>query len=123
MSRVTFQILAIVTFAILLFIGWDFSQRITLMARRQQAEQDLDQRTAQAQATQTALKEVKQRVQSDDYIEWYVRTHWHYLRDNESLVVPQITPAPASASNSAAPVFAVPQTNWFQEFWQFLVGP
>src|SRR5512138_2173291 len=102
MSRISIQIVGIVVFAVLLFIGWDFSQRITLTLRLRQTEQDLDQRIAQAQATRTALQEQKKRALTDAFVEDWVRRKMHYIRDGETLVIPQVTPAPT------APLAALP---------------
>lgn len=124
MSRMTLQVVAIVGFAFLLFVGWDFSQRITLMVRRQQLEQEYDQRIAHAQATHSALEALKQAVQTDQYVEDKARRDYHYVRPGENLVIPQITPA-APAPNVAlpSPVTAAPRTNWWQDLLDFLFGP
>ena len=66
--------------------------------RLRQTEQDLDQRIAQAQATRTALQVQKNRALTDAFVEDWVRRKMHYIRDGETLVIPQITPAPTPPS-------------------------
>ena len=128
MSRISIQIVGIVIIAVLLFIGWDFSQRITLTLRLRQTEQDLDQRIAQAQATRTALQEQKKRALTDAFVEDWVRRKMHYIRDGETLVIPQVTPAPTAppaalpAQGDGNPSDAPPST-WWQELLEFLFGP
>lgn len=128
MSRLVTQVAAIVVFAFLLFVGWDFSQRITLMVRRDQMEQSLDRRLAQAQATHSALDAKKLFVNTDQFVEDKVRREEHYVRDGESVVMTQVTPAaPASgtAAGASTPVSApsAPQNNWWQDLLDFLFGP
>ncbi len=121
-SRVSFQIFAIIVFALIVFIGWDFSQRVTVMARRQQMEQALDREIIQAQATHTALEEKKKFVQTDQYVEDKVRKDEHYVRDGESIVQFQVTPA-ATPMPSAPSSTPAPQTNPWQDLLDFLFGP
>jgi cell division protein FtsB len=128
MSRISIQVVGIIVLVLLLFIGWDFSQRLTLMARLRQNEQELDQRLAQAQATRTALQEQKNRALTDAFVEDWVRRKMHYIRDGETLVIPQITPAPIPPS-AALPAQGdgnpsdAPPSNWWQELIEFLFGP
>lgn len=130
MSRWVTQVAAIVLFAFLLFVGWDFSQRITLMVRRDQVEQGLDRQITKAQATHTALESQKQLVNTDQFVEDKVRRDEHYVRDGESVVMTQVTPAaPASGSPSdtapgaPSPASSAPQSNWWQDLLDFLFGP
>ncbi len=128
MSRLVTQVAAVVVFAFLLFVGWDFSQRLTLMVRRDQMEQSLDQRIAQAQATHSALEAQKQFVNTDQFVEDKVRRDEHYVRDGESVVMTQVTPAaPASGTAPGAPAPdsapSAPQSNWWQDLLDFLFGP
>ena len=128
MSRISIQVVGIIVLVLLLFIGWDFSQRLTLTARLRQNEQELDQRLAQAQATRTALQEQKNRALTDAFVEDWVRRKMHYVRDGETLVIPQITPAPTPppaaipARGDGNPSDA-PSSNWWQELIEFLFGP
>jgi hypothetical protein len=113
------QVLGILAFTLALFIVWDFSQRVVTTLRLAQSEQELDQRVAQAQATRTALIEQKKRVQTNAFAEDYVRRNWHWARDGETVVIPQVTPAtPKSATSTTPP----PQTTWWQDLLEFLFG-
>lgn len=128
MSRISIQIVGIILFAFLLFISWDFGQRIMLSMRVRQNEQELDQQIAQAEATRAALQEQKKRAMTDAFVEDWVRRKQHYVRDGEILVIPQITPAP-SPSPVAIPAPSdgntgdAPQSNWWQDLLEFLFGP
>ncbi len=128
MSRLVTQIATVVVFAFLLFVVWDFSQRLALMVRRDQIEQSLDGQIAEAQATHTALETQKQVVDTNQFVEDTVRREEHYVRDGESVVVTSVTPAPSAVPAAPAPVPAssVPQrdwSTWWQDLLDFLFGP
>ncbi len=128
MSRLVTQIATVVVFAFLLFAVWDFSQRLTLMVRRDQMEQSLDAQVAEAQATHTALEAQKQFVTTDQFVEGKVRRDEHYVRDGESVVMTSVTPAAPAAAAAPAPVSAPsgPQrdwSTWWQDLLDFLFGP
>ncbi len=128
MSRLVTQVAAIVIFAFLLFVAWDFSQRVTLMVRRDQMEQTLDRQIAQAQATHTALESQSKLVNTDQFVEDKVRREEHYVRDGESVVATSVTPAPSAAPAAPVPVPApsAPQrdwSTWWQDLLDFLFGP
>ena len=56
MSRVSFQVVAILIFAATLFFLWDFSQRVVTNVRLAQTERQLEQQVAQEQAKNIALR-------------------------------------------------------------------
>ncbi len=122
MSRVSFQVLAILIFTATLFFLWDFSQRVVTNVRLAQAEQQLEQRVAQEQAKNTALRELKRRAQTDAYAEEYVRRNWHWARSEDTVVIPQITPAPTPIVSAPAPT-PPPAKAWWQDWLDFLFGP
>jgi cell division protein FtsB len=129
MSRLPLQIAAIFGVTILLFVGWDFSQRIMVTVRSQQAEQQLDREIARAQATQAALLAQKQYAQTDAFVEERARNN-NYVRDGETLVHPLITPVPAAPTASAPAAMPTPTpgaveqvSGFFQNLFEFLFGP
>lgn len=122
MPRVSFQVFGIVAFALILFVGWDFTQRIMLTVRLNQTEQTYDQQLTQAEATHAALIDEKKRVQTDAYIEDKVRREKHYVRDGEILVIPQITLAPAANAATPTPTPAPPGNAW-QDLLDLIFGP
>jgi cell division protein FtsB len=120
MSRVPFQVLAILVFALTLFFVLDLSQRVVTNMRLAQTEQQLEQQVASAQATRDALAAKKARVSSPDFAESEARTKWYWIRDGETLVVTRVTPAPTPAPSTPAPK---PATAWWQSLIEFLFGP
>jgi cell division protein FtsB len=122
MSRVSFQIAAIVFFTFTLFFVWDFSQRILTNVRLAQTEQRLEQQVGKADATHAALVEIKKNVQTDAYIEEKVRRDWRWAREGDKVIVPQITPAPTAAPNVAQPA-PLPEKPWWEDWFDFLFGP
>ncbi|MDE3087919.1 MAG: hypothetical protein KGJ80_00850 [Chloroflexota bacterium] len=120
MPRLSIQLAAIVLSAFALYFVWDFSQRVVTSVRLTQDVQQSEQDVAHAQATQVALQNKKKLVQSNDYVETTVRK-WHWLRDGETLAIPQITPAPTPRVNAPLPPPA-PETPWWQQILNFLFG-
>ena len=129
MSRISLQVFGIVAFALVVFVGWDFSQRVAMTVRSQQMEQAVDQELAQAAATRAALTELKKQIQTDAYVEDWARPR-NYVRDGETLVHPLVTPSapqPAITAPSAPP--PAPTSPWqhfsdfFQNLFEFLFGP
>jgi cell division protein FtsB len=121
MSRVFMQLLGIFALAVALFVAWDFSQRVGTLARLRQSEEVLNRRVAAAEATHTALVAQKKRVQGNAAVEEFVRRNWHWARDGDTVVIPQITPAPTP---TPAPLSSSSQqTSWWQGVLDFLFGP
>jgi cell division protein FtsB len=123
MSRLPIQVLAILVFALTLFFIWDFSQRVVTNIHLAQAEQDLEGRVAQADATRAALIAEKTRVASPDYAEQIARSKWHWARDGETLVVTQVTPVAPTPVPSAPSSTPKPEIPWWQQLFDFLFGP
>jgi hypothetical protein len=122
MSRVSFQVIAIVIFAATLFFLWDFSQRVITNVRLAQTEKMYEQRAAREETKNNALREQKQRVQTDAYVEGYVRENWHYALPGDNVVIPQATPAPTPSVSAPAPT-PPPAKAWWQDLFDFLFGP
>lgn len=122
MSRVSFQVAAIIIFAATLFFIWDFSQRIVTNARIAQNEKRLERQVAQAEATHSALVERKQYVQSDAFVEEKVRTDWRWAREGDTVVIAQKTLAPTPVPSAPQPT-PIPEKPWWQDVLDFLFGP
>jgi len=123
MSRLPIQVFAILVFALTLFFLWDFSQRVVTNIHLAQTEQDLESKVAQAQATNAALMAEKTRVASPDYAEQVARSKWHWVRDGETLVVTQVTPAAPTPAPSILSSTPAPEIPWWQQLFDFLFGP
>lgn len=122
MSRISFQVVAILIFAATLFFLWDFSQRVVTNVRLAQTEKLSEQRVAQEESKNTALREQKQRVQTDAFADWYARHYWRWALPGDHLVVPQTTPAPTPNVNAPVPT-PPPAKAWWQDWLDFLFGP
>ncbi|MBM3127137.1 MAG: hypothetical protein FJ009_00700 [Chloroflexi bacterium] len=122
MFRVSFQAVAILIFAATLFFLWDFSQRVITNVRLAQTEKVYEQGVATEEARNKALREQKQRVQTDAYADWYARHHWRWALPGDTVVVPQKTPAPTPNVSAPAPT-PPPAKAWWQDLLDFLFGP
>lgn len=123
MSRLPIQGLAIFVFALALFFIWDFSQRVVTNVHLAQAEQALASQAAQAQATNAALVAEKTRVASPAYAEQFARTKWRWVREGDTLVVTQVTPAAPTPTPRASSAASAPEIPWWQQLIDFLFGP
>ncbi len=121
MPRVSVQLLAILAFTIILFIAWDFSQRVMLTFRLNQAEEELDQRLTEAQAVRDQLRQRRQYVQTDQFVEEEIRRR-HWARDGETIMIPLITPPPPPPVVVPTPV-PTPGPPVWDELYNFLFGP
>ena len=82
----------------------------------------MEQALARAKAKQAALIDLKRRVQSPEFVEDYVRRNWNWVREGDTLIKPQITPAPTPII-SAPPPPPPPEPPWWQQVFDFLFGP
>jgi cell division protein FtsB len=123
MPRSWIQILAIVVFAVAIFVIWDFSQRVLTSVRLSQAEQALEIQVAREQATKNNLVDKRKQVQSDAYVEAYVRSKWHWVKDGDKIAIPQITLAPAPLIPFMPAPAPTPEPSTLQRVWDFLFGP
>ncbi len=122
MSRVSFQVAAILLFIVTIFFLWDFSQRVITNVRLAQIEKTYEQAVAQEEQRNRDLRERKQFVQTDGYADWYARHYWHWASPNDIVVIPQIPPTPTPNRNTPTPA-PVPTKTWQQELFDFLFGP
>ncbi len=121
MSRVSVRLLAILAFTFVLFIAWDFSQRVVTTFRLSQAEQELDMRLNEAEAAREQLRLRRQFVQTDQFIEQEIRRR-HWARDGETIMIPLITPPPPPPIVVPTPV-PTPGTPLWEDVANFLFGP
>jgi len=117
MSRLPNQMFILVVFALTLFFIFDFSQRLD------QTKIQLERQVTQAQATRDALAAKRTHVSSPEYVESFVRTQWHWVRDGETLVLTQITPAAAPPASPVPAPTPMPEIPWWQNLFEFLFGP
>jgi hypothetical protein len=123
MPRSWIQIFAIIVFALAIFVIWDFSQRMVTSVRLSQAEQTLDSQVAREQAIKNDLLDKRKQVQSDAFVEAYVRSKWHWVKDGDKIAIPQITPAPAPILPIMPAPAPTPEPSTLQRIWDFLFGP
>jgi hypothetical protein len=118
------QLLAIIVVAVALFFAWDFGQRLfeTMQLAQDDASADLQLRAEEQ--TNAQLTQLKQDVSTDDWIERYVRSKWHWTRANETIFVPAATPVPVATPTPARPTAPPPPPKAFWEYWlEALFGP
>lgn len=108
--------------ALVLFFAWDFSQRIGTNLRLNQSEQDLQVRVANAEATHMVLVARKARVETDQFVEDYVRRNWHWVREGETIVIIQPSPTPPAPTPTPVPT-PIPPSDWWQDLSRLLFGP
>lgn len=99
MSRIKTQWILILLAALALFLFWDFAQRSLTFARLSDIERQDQAQLAIAQATQTALVEKKDIVQSDAYVEKTARS-WGWVQPGDTLVRISTTPTPIPSGES-----------------------
>ena len=117
------QFFAIIVVAVVLFLGWDFGRRLLDTVQLTQADALADQQLRAELDTNAKLKQLKADVGTDDWIEQYVRTNWHWTRENETIFVPAATPV-ATPAPPPAPVPSAPPPKPFWEQWiDELFGP
>jgi cell division protein FtsB len=123
MSRVPFQVIAVLAFALTLFFVWDLSQRIVTNVQLTQTEQQLERAVASAKATRDALAARKAYVASPDFAEEEARKKWNWIRDGETLVITQITPAPTPPPSAPVAPTPKPEIPWWQSWIDLIFGP
>lgn len=122
MSRVSFQVIAILIFVATVFFLWDYSQRVINNVRLAQIEKAYEQAVSQEELRNLELRRRKQEVQTDAYADWYVRHYWRWALPGDTVVVPQIPPTPTPHRQTPTPT-PIPTKTWQQEWFDFLFGP
>ena len=120
MPRLSVQLLTIVVFAFTLYFIWDFSQRVVTSIHLDQTAEQAQLAVDHAQATQAALIEKRKLVASPQYVETVARS-WHWAKENEKVVIPEITPAPTPTVSLPTPT-PTPVPSWWQQIGDFLFG-
>jgi hypothetical protein len=112
----------IVLLTIGVFVVVNLASRVYDTYRVVQAELQVNKELIAAQAETAILEALKLIVQTDAWIEKYVRTCWHWTRANETLVMPRDGPPPNC--DIVAAITAARDTKAFQTepapraFWQ-----
>ncbi len=118
------QIIVIIVAVVALFLAWDFGRRIVDTLSLAQAEARTDQQLRDAQDTNVKLKDLKTSINTESWVEKYVRTNWHWTRENETIFVPAATPIPSPTPVPKIPAPATPPPKPFWEEWlDALFGP
>jgi cell division protein FtsB len=118
------QLLAIIVIAVAVFLAWDFGRRLLDTMKLAQADAAAEQQLRQEEQTNSELTQLKQDVSTDDWVERYVRSKWHWTKDNETIFVPEVTPVPEAIPTPARPPAPTPPPKAFWEYWlEALFGP
>jgi cell division protein FtsB len=118
------QVVAIVVVAVAVFLAWDFGRRLLDTMRLAQAAAAADQQLSDEEQVHAQLTQLRGDISTDDWIEKYVRTKWHWTRDNETIFVPVATPAPAPTLTPTHPATPTPPPKAVWEYWlEALFGP
>jgi hypothetical protein len=111
------QFLAIIAVAVVIFIAWDFGQRVLQTMRLAELDAQAGQELHAQEKIHADLQKLKDYVGTDAYVEQYAREKWHWQGSNETLFVPIATPVP-----TPTPVpTVVPPTPAPKSFWQDLL--
>lgn len=122
MSRVSFQVIAILVFAVTVVFLWDYSQRVLANVRLAQIEREYESKVKQEEQRNQELRARKQWVQTDTFADWYARHHWHWASPNDTVAIPQFPPTPTPPRLTPTPT-PLPTKTWQQEWLDFLFGP
>ncbi len=130
MSRSAIQLILILAFTVAAFMLFNFGVRYLNSQRLSQQEQTLQVKVIEARATQTALIERKQYVQTDTFIEKYVRENWHWGKPDDKIVLPHSTPASSvphkgevTSPNKGETTSPLPPENsWWQNLLNLILG-
>lgn len=118
------QLLAIIVIAVAVFLAWDFGRRLLETMTLSQGDATADQQLREEEQVHAQLTQLKQDVSTDDWVERYVRSKWHWTRDNETIFVPVATPAAAATPAPTHPTAPPPPPKAFWEDWlETLFGP
>ncbi|MBI4675087.1 MAG: septum formation initiator family protein [Chloroflexi bacterium] len=116
------QFIVIIAIAVALILSWDFSRRILETVQLVQQVQAADRELAQAEAVNAKLRELKQDVTNDEWVEKTARARLHYSKDGETLFIPAATPV-APAAPAPVVVTSPPQRTFWQDILEALFGP
>jgi cell division protein FtsB len=118
------QVLAIVVVAVAVFLAWDFGRRLLDTMKLAQAASAADRQLQDEEQVHAQLTQLKGDISTDDWIEKYVRSKWHWTRDNETIFVPVATPALEPTVVPVHPATPPPPPKAFWEYWlEALFGP
>ncbi len=116
------QFIVIIAIAVALILSWDFSRRILETIQLAQQVQAAERELAQATAVNAKLKQLKQDVTKDEWVEKTARARLHYAQANETLFIPAATP-PAPAAPAPIVLPPPPTRSIWQDILQALFGP
>lgn len=117
------QFLIIIGIAVVFFFAWDLGRRVYETMELVQADALAELQLRVESETNTQLKDLSKKVTTDSWLERFVRSYWHWTRDNETIFVPAATPVPVPTP-ALQPVAPPPASRAFWEEWlDALFGP
>jgi len=116
------QFVVIIAIAVALILSWDFSRRILETIQLAQQVQAAERELAQATVVNAKLKQLKQDVTKDEWVEKTARARLHYAQDDETLFIPAATP-PAPVAPAPIVLPPPPTRSIWQDILQALFGP
>lgn len=122
MSRLPIQTIALFLVIVAAFFLWDFSQRLLINLQLWQLETTYAQQVREEEARNAQLRQQRDEVTTDDFVVDYARRQWRWALPNDTVVIPQITPAPTPVPVPPTPT-PIPTKTLPQELFDLLFGP
>jgi cell division protein FtsB len=125
----TTQFAAIVVLTIVLFLVIDFGRRTTAGYYVSQTEKRLEAQIETLLEQQKVLKQRRDYVQTDEYVEQWAREQAHMVRPGDHRLIVVTPPAPSDAPDAATPAAPPPRNStaarqpvpnwhhWWRLFW------
>lgn len=122
MAHLPIRTIALFLVIVAAFFLWDFSQRILINLQLWQLEKTYEQQVREEEARNAQLRQLRDDVITDDFVIDYTRRNWRWALANDTVVIPQITPAPTPVPVSPTPT-PLPTKTLQQELFDLLFGP
>ena len=127
------QFLAIILITLALAVALDFGHRAAVSADLHREAQQLEREVATLKAENRALEALRERVQTDGFVEEWARTEGAMVLYGETPVIPvpadqagpagEATPGPSPESNQDVPRSSEGPASHWQEWWALFFGP
>lgn len=126
------QFLAIILITLALAVALDFGHRAAVSADLHREAQHLEREVTTLEAENRALKALRERVQTDDFVEEWARTEGAMVLYGETPVIPvpadqagpagRATPGPSSESGQDVSRSSKGAVSHWQEWWALFFG-
>lgn len=116
------QLVVIFVIAVIVAFGWDFKTRLGETITLIQEAQTADAKLQEAERINAQLKQLKKDVTTDEWVIKKARVDLHYARENETLVIPAVTPPPPSAQAKITAPTPPPRPFW-HDWLEAVFGP